>query len=395
MKYKYYSILFIVLSCLATHAQDFPDPDPPLQSYYRDMDCDGLGAGEMLCCTIPPEGEIGLDPDGNIIYYCYSLVNGDCDDTNRMYPKTFYYDGDGDGYGRNDSNYTRLVCSDIPPLNFVSNNKDCDDTNRFYYATIWYPDNDGDGYGTDSGSIATCNAYNEPGFARHNMDCDDDDAFVNPNTQWYLDTNNDNIFSELDGPPTHTQCTSPGSNYVRAVNNRYNWTHTVQYDAKGTVTGASRTYFDDLGKPNVTLSKDVVQNKIWGTETVYDSFNRADKSSFIAPSPSNIFDKTRFLKAPAGSSPGAPDVTPDHVTITAPIVFVDDPFSEPITPDPFPPRIYTVKAKQTITASSAITSTATMRGFNVTFTSGGTITLSPGFNVTPSSFEDTFQAVIP
>jgi RHS repeat-associated protein len=74
------------------------------------------------------------------------------------------------------------------------------------------------------------------------------------------------------------------------------WIHGVSYDIKGNVTGSSRTYFDDLGKSDVSLSKDFVQNEIWGTETTYDDFGRPDKSSFIAPSTLSTFDKTNFFK---------------------------------------------------------------------------------------------------
>lgn len=88
-----------------------------------------------------------------------------------------------------------------------------------------------------------------------------------------------------------------GSAIVIPKDDANNWIHGVSYDTKGNVIGQSRSYFDDLGKSDVSLSKDYVTNKIWGSETTYDNYGRPDKTSFIAPSPLNTFDKTNFLKS--------------------------------------------------------------------------------------------------
>lgn len=77
------------------------------------------------------------------------------------------------------------------------------------------------------------------------------------------------------------------------------WIHSISYDSKGNLTNEARSYYDNLGKSDVKLTKDYVNNKIWGTETTYDNFNRPDKTSFIAPSPLNTFEKTNFLKSSA------------------------------------------------------------------------------------------------
>lgn len=75
------------------------------------------------------------------------------------------------------------------------------------------------------------------------------------------------------------------------------WVHNISYDSKGNVNAQSRSYFDEFGKSDVSLSKDYVTNKIWGTETIYDNLARPDKTSFVAPSPLSNFDKTNFLKS--------------------------------------------------------------------------------------------------
>ncbi|MFC4815711.1 lamin tail domain-containing protein [Flavobacterium sp. GCM10023249] len=60
-----------------------------------------------------------------------------------------------------------------------------------------------------------------------------------------------------------------------------NQTESVVYDIKtGSVIGQSKTYFDDLGKPHVSINKDFQNNLTWGSETVYDNFGRNWKQSF-------------------------------------------------------------------------------------------------------------------
>jgi RHS repeat-associated protein len=146
------------------------------------------------------------------------------------------------------------------------------------------------------------------------------------------------------------------SDYRVLSDSTNHWTHQVAYDSKGNVVGSSRTYFDDLGKSDVSLSKDYVTNKIWGTETTFDSFGRPDKSSFITPSDLSSFGKTQFFKTPA--------------EILASALPVDQPVGAVTTSQ-------TVKASNSITATAPISS-----GLNVNFIAGNTIVLGNGFSVT-------------
>ncbi|MFN8153723.1 MAG: MopE-related protein [Bacteroidia bacterium] len=138
--------------------------------YYADADADGFG-GAFL-------GNLCAQPSGSV------LVSGDCDDNNAaVNPSatevcnsidddcdgsvdegvllTFYADADGDGFGSAFSSV--LACS--APAGYVVDNTDCDDN------LITYTDNDGDFYGT--GVPVSCGAAN-------NLDCDDNNAAVNP-----------------------------------------------------------------------------------------------------------------------------------------------------------------------------------------------------------------------
>ncbi|MCL9807185.1 lamin tail domain-containing protein [Flavobacterium amniphilum] len=72
----------------------------------------------------------------------------------------------------------------------------------------------------------------------------------------------------------------------------------IGYDIRsGSVIGQSKTYFNDLGKPVVSITKDFQNKLTWGTETVYDSFGRNWKESF--PTTSCLgWDKIHFLTNP-------------------------------------------------------------------------------------------------
>ncbi|OXA91081.1 RHS repeat domain-containing protein [Flavobacterium hercynium] len=149
-----------------------------------------------------------------------------------------------------------------------------------------------------------------------------------------------------------------GSEVIISNDNLFNWLHNVSYDSKGNPTSESRSYFDDLGKPDVNLSKDYVTNRIWGTETVYDNLGRPDKTSFIAPSIFRNFDKANFLKTVPGQTI---EIYPTVLPLNNISVNKD------------------YKAKQSITATGAVSP-----GLTVTLTAP-TITLSNSFSVTATS----------
>jgi RHS repeat-associated protein len=211
------------------------------------------------------------------------------------YPVEWYRDNDLDGYGSSNS----LTACNAPSQYYVDNNMDCDDTNPNVNYMIWYYDADGDGFGNPQAQLEY-GCIQPQNYVSNSSDCNDSDANSNPNTEWYLDTNNDGVISELDVQTPLQQCLSPGPNYQNKIDSKFHWIHNLSYDLKGNIIGASRTYFDDLGKSDVSLSKDYVTNKIWGTESTYDSFGRVDKNSFVAPSPLDSFEKVGFLTTGIG-----------------------------------------------------------------------------------------------
>ena len=179
-----------------------------------DNDCDGDVDAD--------DSETDADADG------YSTCSGDCDDTRSdvnpgmpemcdltatdddcdgeaAVPPTWYYDGDGDGYGYEPT--AEVACS-APSASYITISGDCEDTRSDAYPgatevcddidndcdddidesgavgeTMWYPDVDGDLYGDEDhpGEMA-CSAPPSASYSYigNNLDCDDETWAINP-----------------------------------------------------------------------------------------------------------------------------------------------------------------------------------------------------------------------
>ena len=119
--------------------------------------------------------------------------------------EVFFPDQDGDGYGDPEAGTTS--CS--APSGYVENDDDCDDTDpALSPSTRWYADEDGDGYGVPTRSAAACVA--PAGYVDNADDCDDNEASLNPGTPWYGDADGDGYGDEssvqtgCDAPPNTT-----------------------------------------------------------------------------------------------------------------------------------------------------------------------------------------------
>jgi len=125
----------------------------------------------------------------------------DCDDQDPTIgaPTSWFYDGDLDGYGAGTP-----VASCVAPPQHSDRDDDCDDGNAEVHPDavercngadddcngadddgdvdqIWYPDEDGDGWGDESGATATCDPA--PSAVDQSGDCDDQDAAISPGAQ--------------------------------------------------------------------------------------------------------------------------------------------------------------------------------------------------------------------
>jgi len=80
----------------------------------------------------------------------------------------------------------------------------------------YYLDADGDGFGS-SGSSATSSCVPLNGYSSNNLDCNDTNAAINPNTVWHRDIDGDGFGSAADG--TVTQCVQPSGFSLAAGDN--------------------------------------------------------------------------------------------------------------------------------------------------------------------------------
>ena len=204
-------------------------------SYLVDVDGDDFGKkGSTALCLCAATGVYSAttggdcnDADPAVHPGVAEVCNGiddDCDgvtdgqDTGGC--KTFYKDGDKDGYGLSGDTqclcagagaYTATAdgdCDDVvaavnPGASEVCNGADdnCDgqaDEGAAQGCTTYYPDGDGDGFGTAAG--AKCQCTGGVGLVTESGDCDDKVAAVNPNATEAcngIDDNCDGVVDEL------------------------------------------------------------------------------------------------------------------------------------------------------------------------------------------------------
>lgn len=165
------------------------------QTYYIDADLDGFGRPSPTFAT-PFFG---------------SVTNGnDTDDNNPCVPNSsgcgqYHPDNDGDNFG---ASWTILLASTT--ANIQMNGLDCNDNDASINPnTKWYKDADADGFGNNAIYITQCTQpppVGETTYIRNNTDCNDSNASINPNTKWYQDADADGFGNNA---IYITQCTQP------------------------------------------------------------------------------------------------------------------------------------------------------------------------------------------
>ncbi|MEC7985301.1 MAG: MopE-related protein, partial [Myxococcota bacterium] len=182
-------------------------------AFYVDSDGDGFGDStqEIFSCS-RPEGYIENDWDCNdaddsifpgAVELCDGIDNN-CDETIDGSDVTdgslWYADSDGDGFG----SLSDVVQSCEQPTGYDDNYNDCNDTDASVSGSAtWYFDYDQDGYGDAAYSVSIC--QQPSGFVSNDDDCNDSDALQNPTSDWYLDLDGDGYGANI----SVTQCEQP------------------------------------------------------------------------------------------------------------------------------------------------------------------------------------------
>ena len=190
--------------------------------YWADIDGDGFGAlgdAEKSACADPGEGwstqtgdcndaDAALRPGAEELCDeldndCDTLVDADDPDFDTGLLLDFYPDEDGDGFG--DDERVEFLCFLDDPI-WLNDGGDCDDSSSAvnpdaeevcngidddcdgdydifdadYSGVVetWWPDQDGDGFGANSGAVEACEQ--PPGFVMSSDDCDDSDPTSSP-----------------------------------------------------------------------------------------------------------------------------------------------------------------------------------------------------------------------
>lgn len=203
--------------------------------YFADKDGDGFGVSAdpiVSCSSTPPAGyaDNNQDCDDDPITgkvrspgraeTCDGIDN-DCDgNIDEGVPLvTYFEDKDGDGYGS--SGNLIITCNPEAPVGFASNDQDCDDTDPNLNPGMaercdnidnncngdidegipqqtYFRDADGDGFGSVSQKIFTCDTVAPLGYALMGTDCDDADAAVYPGAVEVCDDQDNDCNGQVD-----------------------------------------------------------------------------------------------------------------------------------------------------------------------------------------------------
>ena len=176
-----------------------------------DDDADGFSGDEGDCNDNDPAVFPGAPETCN-------EVDDDCDgyiDNNITDGGPWFSDADGDGYGDVD---TGVMLCEAPDEGWILVGGDCDDEDTAIFpgadeqcnladddcdgvidndpvdGAVWYPDEDGDGYGDDASPEVTCEDITD--LLTNGGDCDDTDSTVNPDAEEVCNDRIDNNCSD-------------------------------------------------------------------------------------------------------------------------------------------------------------------------------------------------------
>lgn len=300
------------------------DPDGNTR-WYLDVDGDGYAGDsdwEASCTPIEGRSDVSDDCDDadpsrhpGAAEVC-DRVDQDCDgvvDDGATDAPTWYRDNDGDGWG--DEGSTSVSC--IAPRGFSGTAGDCDDRARTSYpgatercgggdedcdgaideagatgGSTWYPDADGDGWGSDADALEACSA--PAGALAEGGDCDDSSLFVHPGalevdcsdpTDYNCDGSVGDDDADGDGWPACEDCDDADASLSPA--------------ADETCNGVD----DDC---DASVDEDPIDGTIWNVDADGDGYGAGDEGSTACdPLPGHVANATDCDDTDPAISPGA------------------------------------------------------------------------------------------